>query len=74
MDAVRASQYGEYDYTDELVRFDGYGNLESLSDSEFEYELRSEVEDIIDSLIDNKANLDLDSVLEEMLEEIEEND
>jgi hypothetical protein len=30
MEAVRAAHYGNYNYTDEYVRFDGYGNLESF--------------------------------------------
>ena len=28
MDAVRAVQYGEYNYCDDYVKFDGYGMLE----------------------------------------------
>lgn len=32
IDAVRAAQYGDYRYTDNFVRFDGYGNLESTDE------------------------------------------
>ena len=30
MEAVRAVSYGEYDYSDNYVKFNGYGNLESM--------------------------------------------
>lgn len=29
LDAIRAVCYGEYEYTDEYVKFNGYGNIES---------------------------------------------
>jgi hypothetical protein len=32
IEAVRAVSYGEYNYNDNFVRFDGYGNLESFND------------------------------------------
>lgn len=32
IDAVRAAQYGDYRYTDNFVKFDGYGNLESTDE------------------------------------------
>jgi hypothetical protein len=32
MEAVRAAHYGSYSYNDDYVRFDGYGNLESLTE------------------------------------------
>lgn len=31
IDAVRAVSYGEYKYSDDYVRFNGYGNLESFN-------------------------------------------
>lgn len=31
MGALRASQYGEYNYTDEYVKFNGYANLETTN-------------------------------------------
>jgi len=31
LEAVRAANYGEYNYSDSYVKFNGYGNLDSLS-------------------------------------------
>lgn len=66
-EAVRASHYGDYRYMDEYVRFNGYGNLESLSKYQYEQELRDSVDEIIDLLIENKNNIDIPSELEELL-------
>lgn len=72
MEAVRAAHYGEYNYNDDYVRFNGYGNLESLSEYDLERELKDSVDDIIDLLIEHRHNLSLDSELEELLDEEEE--
>ena len=74
MEAVRASQYGEYNYTDDYVRFNGYGNLESMSEYEYEEELKENIDDIVEELISNEHNLHLDSEIEELLEEVDEED
>lgn len=73
-EAVRASYYGEYNYMDEYVRFDGYGNLESLTDYQYEQKLKDEVDDIIGLLVEEKHNLNLDGELEELLDEDEEDE
>jgi hypothetical protein len=44
--------FGNYRYNDELVRFDAYGNLKTLSDYEYEEELFDSKEDILTELID----------------------
>ncbi|MGV3127684.1 hypothetical protein ACEE74_11910, partial [Streptococcus orisratti] len=49
--AVQAVCFGEYTYSDEYVRFDGYGNLESFTDFQVEEELKSSIDDILDSLL-----------------------
>ncbi|AYP68172.1 hypothetical protein PQE75_gp040 [Bacillus phage vB_BcoS-136] len=71
-EAVRASFYGDYRYMDEYVRFNGYGNLESLTDYQYEQELKDYIDEIIDNLIENKHKISLDVDLEELLEEEEE--
>lgn len=68
MEAVRAAVYGDYNYTDEYVRFNGYGNLESLSQWKFEEELKESIEEIIDNLIENQPELSLDPEIEELIE------
>ena len=35
-EAVRAVCYGDYNYMDDYVRFNGYGNLDSCSEYEYE--------------------------------------
>lgn len=47
MEAVRAVSYGDYNYMDEYVRFNGYGNIESLTTYEWHQELMNEAEDIV---------------------------
>lgn len=68
-EAVRASYYGEYNYMDDYVRFNGYGNLESLSEYDYEQELKDEINDIVELLIEKQSHLHLDDELEELLEE-----
>ena len=50
-EAVRSALYGDYRYTDDYVRFNGYRNLESLTEWELQQELLSEVDEIADLLI-----------------------
>lgn len=68
-EAVRASYYGDYEYMNDYVRFNGYGNLESLSAYDYETELKDEIDDIVALLIENQSHLSLDAEVEELLEE-----
>jgi hypothetical protein len=52
-EAVRATYYGDYNYMDDYVRFNAYGNLESCSKLEFEKELENYQEEIIDAYYEN---------------------
>ena len=70
MEAVRAAQYGEYSYTDEYVRFNGYGNLESMSEYDYKEEMKDSIDDIVDELIDKRSHLYLSDELEELLDEL----
>lgn len=71
MEVARATYYGNYNFMDEYVHFNGYGNLDSCSEYEYEEELKSYIDEIIDRLIEEKDNLYLDSEIEELLENIE---
>lgn len=77
-DAVRAVCYGDYNYMDDYVQFNGYGNLESKSQYEVEEELQENAEEIFDEFIElyEEGNVDVyDDKLEEMLEAyLKEND
>lgn len=68
MEAVRAAQYGEYNYTDEYVRFNGYGNLESFSDITYEQELNDSIDEIVETLLENWESIDLPDELQEIFE------
>ena len=46
MEVARAVCYGEYNYTDDMVKFDGYGNLKSVSQFEYEAELKDNADEI----------------------------
>lgn len=71
MEVARATYYGNYNFMDEYVHFNGYGNLESCSEYEYEDELKSYIDEIIERLIDEKDNLYLDSEIEELIDNIE---
>lgn len=69
MDAVRAVQYGEYNYCDDYVKFDGYGNLESISECELTTKMQDSIEEIIDAIMEYHESLDLDGDIENLLNE-----
>ncbi|HHX67496.1 MAG TPA: hypothetical protein GX708_05495 [Gallicola sp.] len=48
-EAVRAVCYGSYEYMDDYVRIDVYGNLDSCSEYQLEKELQDNVEEIFDN-------------------------
>lgn len=53
MEAVRAACYGDYNYTDDYVRINAYGNLESVDEYGLEDEVQAYSADIVEQLIDN---------------------
>lgn len=67
MEAVRAAHYGDYNYNDDYVRFNGYGNLESFGDYQYEAELKDYVDEIIDNLIENESHVDFSEDLDRLL-------
>lgn len=68
-EAVRACYFGDYNYNDEYVSIDVYGNLESCSEYEYYDKLKNYIDDIIDCLIDNKDNIYIyDETLKSILE------
>lgn len=48
MSAVRAVCYGEYNYMDDYVRVNGYGNLDSRSSYDYKSELMDNQEEIVE--------------------------
>jgi hypothetical protein len=72
MEAVRAASYGEYDYSDNYVKFNGYGNLESL-DYITTDDLGNIVDEIAKEVADNFSTYtDLFSISEDDFEDEEE--
>ena len=59
MDAVRASFYGNYQYCDKYVKFDGYYNLSSFNDYELEVEYKAYIDDIVDSLLEHYEEMNI---------------
>jgi hypothetical protein len=74
MEAVRAAHFGDYNYGDDFVRFNGYGNLESFNDYDLEQELKDEIDEIIDAIIEKRQHIYLEPELEELLDEEEEDE
>ena len=72
MELVRMTYYGDYKYTDQYVRFNGYGNLESLDNFEYKEELKDNIEEIIDELMENYNNIYLPTELQEIFNNFEE--
>lgn len=50
VDAVRAAKYGEYEFTHDFVKIDGYGNLQSFNDiTDF-----VDIEELADHILENE--------------------
>lgn len=79
MEAVRAVSYGEYNYTHDYVKLNGYGNLESMNVID-EDDLCESIDTIAEEVADNFHNydhlfdLDEDDFEDEEEEETDEDD
>lgn len=69
MEAVRASYFGKYNFTDEWVWFNAYGNLES-GNYETELPLR-DAEEMAEWYIENYDEIDYITEMEEFCNECE---
>ena len=76
MEAIRATYYGNYNYNDDYVKFNGYGNIDSYSEYERIEEIKDSIDDIVDNLIECYYNIyineELENLILELLEEEEE--
>lgn len=73
-EAVRAVCYGNYEYMDDYVRFNAYGNLDSCSEYEYEKEIEEYAAEIIEDyveIIDEMCNDDLVKKIKSIIEEDE---
>lgn len=78
MEAARATFYGDVNWYDELIRFNVYGNLESLSEAQYEEELEYCRTEILDNALELykdgciDVNYDIQALFDEYLESEEE--
>lgn len=73
MEAVRAAYFGEYQYSDDYVRFNAYGNLKSVSTWDFEQELKDGKDEIVERYIEMLEDNSV-SEYEHLFEEVEEDE
>ena len=75
-DVARAICYGSYTYSDEFVKFNAYGNLESISRWGMQYEINENKEDIITHYLElyEANNVSPSSSLEEKINAFYEED
>ena len=52
IDVARAICYGDYNFMHDYVRFDGYGNLKSVSLYEYDVEIEDAAEEIIEAFLE----------------------
>ena len=74
-EAVRSAYYGDYNYCDKYVRFNGYGNLESFNDYDLEKEYKYYIDEIIDSFLQHYQELcitdkELNNLIKKYMEEV----
>ena len=70
--AVRAVCYGTYNYSDDYVKFDAYGNLESGNQWDVQEDILLEEDTILDEILENHHELDVPKSLMDLIEEYEE--
>lgn len=69
--AVRAIAYGDFNINHDLVRFDGYANLETLSYADYREELKDNIDEILEVIVNNLGSLNIcNDELESILNEI----
>ena len=61
MEVARAIYYGDYNYNDEYIKFNGYGNLESFSEYDYKELLEENIEEITENLIEYAEYISIDS-------------
>ena len=71
-DFGRAIVYGNVTNVTLPVRFNGYGNLENVTEWDIAEECRNDIEEIIYQLKENYSNLYLDDELMELIQKTEE--
>lgn len=72
-EAVRSAYYGDYNYCDKYVKFNGYGNLVSFNDYDLEKEYKDYIYEITESLIEHYQQISIcDDELIKLIEKYKE--
>lgn len=74
---ARTIYYGDFNYNDDYIKFNAYGNLETLDEYDYEELLKENIEEITENLIEyveyiSIYNEELDNLLSQYFEEEEE--
>ena len=73
LEIARAIYYGDYNYNDDYVRIDGYGNLVSYTEYEMIEEIKGSIDEIVENLIEeHDGYLYLSDDIKEIFEEAKE--
>lgn len=73
IEAVRAVCYGDYNYTDDYVKINAYGNLESCDEYEYEKEIEESADEIVDTFLRNIDNMWDDELKEKVKAKLNDN-
>ena len=60
-EVARAIYYGDFNYNDEYIKFNGYGNLETFSKYDYEELLEENIEEITENLIEYVGHISIDN-------------
>ena len=58
---ARAIYYGDFNYNDNYIKFNGYGNLETYSEYGYEELLKENIEEITENLIEYAEYISIDN-------------
>ena len=77
LEIARAIYYGDYNYNDDYVRINAYGNLESYTEDEMIEKMKDSIDEIVKNLIEEHDGYlylsdDIKEIFEEAKEEEEE--
>lgn len=72
-EVARAIYYGDFNYNDEYIKFNAYGNLKTYSEYDYEELLKENIEEITENLIEyaeyiSIGNEELDDLLSQYFE------
>ncbi|WNO29748.1 hypothetical protein [Bacillus phage SDFMU_Pbc] len=73
-EAVRAVCFGDFNYNDDYVQFDGYGNLVTANEYTIIREMKDDIHTIAKAVIEHSHHLNLSDELAAIIEQDEEDE